>query len=686
MRRNIKSIVALLLSVVMMVTTLLPVVAVEQSSTYATTTYSKESNSGTRDEVCTSLDGTSASSYYPSTYSYDALSQKSSSEIKSALKSLMTSTHKYTSSYNDCHYKADQTDCENNNGKVTLIYTSYQATMSQWNGWNREHVWPQSLGGGNTSGGGADLHHIRPSDAGVNTSRGNKKYGYSNNGTAKYGSNPAVGVLGGHYNSTYYEPLDNVKGDVARIILYVWVRWGTSWGAESVTEVFQSVDVLLEWCKLDPVDTWEMGRNEVIQKIQGNRNVFIDYPEYAWLLFDRDVPEDMVTPSGKAQTGVTPCEHSYSSKVTAPTCTAKGYTTHTCDICGNSYTDSEVAATGHSYNSVVTAPTCTTVGYTVHTCVTCGNSYRDSQVPTIDHTYNSVVTAPTCNAPGYTTYKCDCGYSYRDDEVAATGHSYADGACSVCGVPDPDHESHTHSYDEVIVTPPTCTTEGYTTYICACEMSYEDSRVAATGHSYNSVVTAPTCTAAGYTTHTCGTCGDSYTDSEVAATGHNYTSVVTAPTCVTAGYTTHTCGTCGDSYKDSEVAATGHSYVNGQCACGTKDPNYIAPSCEHTETVLRGEVASTCGKGGYTGDLCCVDCDKTVSQGIQLSPIDHKYDEWELSSDGTTYVSYCSMCGGAKKVMTVNDLLATAGSDSERILLALLLGSADFALLEGIFR
>ena len=268
------------------------------------TTYSKQYNSGTRDIWCTTLSGTSASSYYTGSYTYDNLSTLSSSSLKSSLTTLMTSTHSKTSSYDDCHYKADRTDCENENGRVTLIYTSYSATMSQWNGWNREHVWPQSLGGNNTSGGGADLHHIRPSDAGVNSSRGNKKYGNAGTGASeKHGSNPAVGVLGGTYNSTYFEPLDNVKGDVARICLYVYVRWGSNWGATDITKVFQSVDVLLAWCELDPVDTWEMGRNEVVQNIQGNRNVFIDYPEYAWMIYGREVPEDMVTPSGKASGG-----------------------------------------------------------------------------------------------------------------------------------------------------------------------------------------------------------------------------------------------------------------------------------------------------------------------------------------------------------------------------------------------
>ena len=265
--------------------------------------YSSQYNSGQRDVVATTLNGTSADSYYSGQYEYDVLSEKSATEIRSALATLMKSTHSYISTYDDCHYKAHRTDCENETGssnKLSLIYTSYTATQSQWNGWNREHVWPKSLGGDTTTGGGADLHHIRPSDASVNSSRGNKKYGESNGGTAKYGSNPATGCLGGYYNSTYFEPRDEVKGDVARICLYVWIRWGSSWGATDVTKVFQSVDVLLEWCELDPVDTWELGRNEVVQDIQGNRNVFIDYPEYAWLIFGREVPSDMVTPSGEA--------------------------------------------------------------------------------------------------------------------------------------------------------------------------------------------------------------------------------------------------------------------------------------------------------------------------------------------------------------------------------------------------
>ena len=356
----------------------------------APTTYSQERNSGTRDEVCTTLSGTSAASYYTGQYTYDNLASQSESQLLNSLRTLMTSTHSYRSSYDDCRDYASYTDCENGDGRVLLLYTSYSATTSQWNGWNREHVWPQSLGGGNTSGGGADLHHVRPSDAGVNSSRGNKKYGEVGSGASyKEGSNPAIGYLGGYYNNTYFEPLDNVKGDVARICLYVYTRWGSGWGADSLTEVFQSIDVLLEWCALDPVDTWEMGRNEVVYGIQGNRNVFIDYPELAWIMLGEEVPEDMTTPSGEGSEGntsggsssggTTTCDHSSTTVIgkVNVTCTVNGYTGDvTCTKCNVIVTKGSIIyAEGHSYGDPVVTkpPTYTETGEAEKTCSKCNN-------------------------------------------------------------------------------------------------------------------------------------------------------------------------------------------------------------------------------------------------------------------------------------------------------------------------
>ncbi|MGN0636530.1 MAG: hypothetical protein ACI4I5_09960, partial [Acutalibacteraceae bacterium] len=74
------------------------------------------------------------------------------------------------------------------------------------------------------------------------------------------------------------------------------------------------------------------------------------------------------------------------------------------------------------------------------------------------------------------------------------------------------------------------------------------------------VVTAPTCTEKGYTTYTCSACGDSYTDDETEMIPHDYKAVVKAPTCTEKGYTTYTCSGCGDSYKSDETEALGHSF------------------------------------------------------------------------------------------------------------------------------
>ena len=133
-------------------------------------------------------------------------------------------------------------------------------------------------------------------------------------------------------------------------------------------------------------------------------------------------------------------------------------------------------------------------------------------------------------------------------------------------------EKGEHDYVK-IVTAPTCTNGGYTTYVCECGDSYVADITDAIGHNYVPTVTNPTCTNVGYTTYACE-CGDSYVADITDAIGHNYVPVVTNPTCITGGYTTYTCE-CGDSYVADIKGATGHKYVDGVCSyCGEKDPNY----------------------------------------------------------------------------------------------------------------
>ncbi len=252
-----------------------------------------------------------------------------------------------------------------------------------------------------------------------------------------------------------------------------------------------------------------------------------------------------------------------------------------------------------------------------------------------DHNYNSVVTAPTCTEAGYTTYTCTCGDSYVDDEVDALGHNY-----------------------EAVVTAPTCTEGGYTTNTCSvCGNSYIDNEVEATGHSYNAVVTAPTCTEAGYTTYTC-TCGDSYVDDEVEATGHSYNAVVTAPTCTEAGYTTYTCANCGNSYVADETEALGHSFGDWvitdatceaeglktrECGCGATETETIPVIGHNYEAVVTNP---TCTEAGYTTYTCANCGDSYVDDEVEATG--HSYEAVVTAPTCTEggYTTYtCSACG-----------------------------------------
>ncbi len=517
--KNLKrSIISVLVMLLLVVSAFIPSFAAETSEPAS---YSSSSNSGQRDVVCTTLDGTSAAAYYAG-YEYDTLSNLSQDALKAELDELMTETHDYISSYNDCHYEANRTDCENGEGNVILIYTSYPATMSQWNGWNREHVWPQSLGGDSTTGGGADLHHIRPSDAGVNSSRGNKKYGNVNGGTEKYGTNPANGVLGGTYDNTYFEPLDNVKGDVARICLYVLVRWGSSWGATDITDVFESVDVLLEWCEMDPVDTWEMGRNEVVEDIQGNRNVFIDYPEYAWLIFGREVPDDMITPSGEAM----------GENVSSGTSTTPGVST------GNS--NSTIISTEEVTEPISFANTAQRTFLSNEQQV-----WKNGNITFTNNKAASTTAVADYSSPARayagSSLTFEAAGNIKTITVICNSSSYATALKNSVG------SEATVSGSTVTITP-TASSSSYDVAKLTAQVRINSLSIT---YLKEVEVPAPSCE-------------------------HTSTSTNTVDeTCTEDGSITVTCDDCGETVSTETIPATGHNYVDNQCTkCGEELPTY----------------------------------------------------------------------------------------------------------------
>ena len=544
MRKYTKSLVALFLAISLLISSYMPIFAVGKYvveipvSTGAATqpTYSKTYNSGERGELCTAL-SPGAASYYTGSYSVATLMSQSGSTLESTLRTLMRSTHKTITSYSNCRDYSYKTDCENEQGavnqQITMLYTGAQVTYSDYqsgNGWNREHVWPQSLGGGNTSGGGADLHHIRPDENRTNGDRGNLKFGETSGSQSK---GNLSGEIGGIKGSSYFEPNDDTKGDVSRIVLYVYVRWYTDWGAQSVTEVFQSVDVLLEWCALDPVDTWEMGRNEVVQQIQGNRNVFIDYPELAWKMFGKTPPANMQTPSNGGSSVDPSCPHTNTTvkNQTNATCGTAGYTGDTyCTSCnGKISSGTTIPATGnHSYGNWVENNTNNT---RTKTCSTCGHTVTESIA--CKHTVTSVKNQAdaTCGKAGYTgdTYCVVCNLVLtQGTAIEATGnHTYNSWvidtasntktrSCYVCGHSETvsaDLENCTHSVTTIRnAVAATCGKDGYTGDKCCtrCNEVVEKGRkIFATGrHEYGeiAVVVEPTIVEDGQGKQVCSVC------------------------------------------------------------------------------------------------------------------------------------------------------------------------------------
>lgn len=193
------------------------------------------------------------------------------------------------------------------NGKVNDIYnntTNYTFGSDQDRGggdantYNREHSFPKSwFGTQPESPMYTDLYHLYPADTYANSQRSNFPYGKVTssqtwtNGYCKMGKM----IISG-FNGTVFEPNDKIKGNLARTYFYFATRYQdedfSKWGSSAMITknkypFFQkwAIELLLEWNRLDPVDSAERERNNAVANIQGKRNPFIDdaeLAEYIW--------------------------------------------------------------------------------------------------------------------------------------------------------------------------------------------------------------------------------------------------------------------------------------------------------------------------------------------------------------------------------------------------------------------
>jgi endonuclease I len=240
---------------------------------------------------------------------YDSSSGLTGNELKSSLHQIIDNhiEFPYTSNNTDVWDILKEADRDpNNTNNVIGIYSGFSMVASEeyanGNGWNREHVWAKSRGDfGTTLGAGTDAHHLRAADISTNSARNNRNF---DNCTDPYTDESGIysGPTESFTSSSEYvwQPRASVKGDVARMLFYMTVRYEGTNGEQDLelTEVLLSdtdktpfhakTATLLQWHKEDPVDAAERTRNDIVYSYQQNRNPFIDHPEYVCEIYTCD--------------------------------------------------------------------------------------------------------------------------------------------------------------------------------------------------------------------------------------------------------------------------------------------------------------------------------------------------------------------------------------------------------------
>ena len=359
-----------------------------------------------------------------------------------------------------------------------------------------------------------------------------------------------------------------------------------------------------------------------------------------------------------------PHVHEYTLNVTPPTCTEKGYTTHTCR-CGDTYTDSETNPTEHSMGiwSLITEPQCEATGVETRTCSLCGKQESRS-ISATGHSYGSwkVTTAATCDKKGVETRTCSGCSKSETRSISTTGHSY--GSWKV-----------TKSAG--------CVTTGTETKTCSKCSGTQTRSIDPTGHTMGSWSTTKkaTCDTNGTKTRKCSACGHTETET-IAATGHNWDEgkVTTTPTsCSDMGIKTYTCKTCGKTkteqikgshtfgeweyeeytYQQQDpLMGTWHDRVSHRkvrtCTkCGymeygnTPDHSCKKGSSNHTVTTIKEGTCATPAKMRSTCKVCgwYVDYDGKKSSHTDKTEPRHLTDYGAYTNELDAIITTCTTCG-----------------------------------------
>ena len=307
----------------------------------------------------------------------------------------------------------------------------------------------------------------------------------------------------------------------------------------------------------------------------------------------------------------------------------------TCSACGAI----EGQPKDHSWDegTVTVEATEETTGEELFTCLACGET-KTVIIPELshEHSYSATVTDPTCTEEGYTTFVCRCGDTYIDDEKTALGHSWNDATCTqskTCNAcGETEGSALGHDHQLTAAKEPTCTAEGSKTYTCSRCSDSYSETIAKLDHDY----AAATCTAP----KTCKACGKT----EGSALGHDHQLTATKePTCTAEGSKTYTCSRCSDSYSET-IAKLDHDYAAATCtspktckACGKTEGSALGH--DHKVTASKEPTCTAEGSKTYTCSRCSDSYSETVAK------VDHNFAAATCTAPATC--SYCGITSGS---------------------------------------
>lgn len=350
---------------------------------------------------------------------YNSANGLSGAALKTELSSIISNGH-IDKGYSGLWTAYKTTDIDKdyeNDGTILDIYSekpagadSYNYTpgtnqcgtySSEGNCYNREHIVPQSLFN-QASPMVADIHFIRATDGKVNGMRSNYPFGKvgSASFTSQNGSKLGTSASSG-YSGTVFEPIDEFKGDVARMIFYFVTRYQSKLSTFSSGNMLGSstfpglqtweLNVLLAWHNQDPVSQAEIKRNNASYTFQGNRNPFIDNPNYVNLIWGSQQPSgDTQAPTAATGLNVSGTTSSSISLAWNASTDNVGVTAY------NVYMNGNLQTTTSSTSTTISGLTpSTTYSFYVVAKDAAGNSSSNSS--TVSGTTNSGGTNPGTN-------------------------------------------------------------------------------------------------------------------------------------------------------------------------------------------------------------------------------------------------------------------------------------------------